>query len=219
MARCAAGRESQASFGRSVVGKLIAFILAMALSLQMSGPAAAAPRGDNRPDGVALDPLTQTLVANAGGDDGFAAADLATTMADPATLHFGPYPSQTADSGTCGTDWANDTVDRYFTIRQIAPDTFRVYEQFRDGAFATLSGASPGACETSSAHGALVNAGIEGRFHGYDVITVTSTMYIPQSAACAPPCASTDQFLASVFGPAGAASRVDTAYSFQYVSM
>ena len=49
-------------------------------------------------------------------------------------------------------------------------------------------------------------------------IAVTSTTYTPRSASCASPCASTNQFLVSVFGPAGPATRNDYAFFFHYVS-
>src|SRR5438876_1074338 len=74
------------------------------------------------------------------------------------TMHFGPYPSTTGDSGTCGPDWATDTVNRFFMIRQVAPMTFSVVQKFKGGTFITPgsppfgpdpSMRSPGACDSS----------------------------------------------------------------------
>jgi hypothetical protein len=41
-------------------------------------------------------------------------------------------PSSSPDSGTCGNNWALDMFDRFFTIRQIGPTTYTVYEQYQE---------------------------------------------------------------------------------------
>jgi hypothetical protein len=129
--------------------------------------------------------------------------------------NFGPYPSQTTDSGTCGIDWATDNVTRFFKIRQTGMNSFDVTEKFRHGTFTTFAAPSPGACDSSDRTGpGVVAAGVTGRFHGYDRIAVTSSTYHPETAACAYPCESTDVFLASVFGPVY--TRDDYAFAFNY---
>jgi hypothetical protein len=50
------------------------------------------------------------------------------------------------------------------------------------------------------------------------MISVTSATYTPGTASCPYPCFSTNDFLVSVFGPAGPATRNDYAYFFHYVS-
>jgi hypothetical protein len=129
--------------------------------------------------------------------------------------HFGPYPSYTTDSGTCGPDWSADNVTRFFTIRQTGTNTYDVREKFKHGTFTTFPGPSPGACDNSDGTGpGIVAAGVTGKFHGYDRITVTSATYHPNTAMCPAPCASTDVFLISVFGPVY--TRDDYAFAFNY---
>src|SRR4029077_3802589 len=86
---------------------------------------------------LVTDPSLITLI-NTTGNDVFATTDL-TTLLDPtgttATQHYGPYSSESTDSGTCGNDWANDTFDRHFTVRKNPDGTFLVVEQFKDGSF------------------------------------------------------------------------------------
>ena len=129
--------------------------------------------------------------------------------------HFGPYPSQTTDSGTCGVDWATDNVNRVFKIKRTGASSFDVTEKFKHGSFTTFAAPSPGACDSSDGRGpGTVAAGVTGKFHGYDRIAVTSATYTPGNAACAYPCASTDDFLLSVFGPGY--TRNDYAFAFNY---
>ncbi|MEP6910129.1 MAG: hypothetical protein ABI896_06835 [Actinomycetota bacterium] len=131
--------------------------------------------------------------------------------------HFGPYASDTTDSGTCGVDWAADHVNRFFKIRRTGAETFDVRERYAHGTFTSFAAPSPGACDSSDNTGpGLVATGVTGRFHGYDRIAVTSAIYTPETAACPAPCASTDDFLASVFGPTY--TRNDYAFSFKYSS-
>src|SRR5438876_7229867 len=105
---------------RSVV---IVSALVVALTAGAPGPVSAAPEGDGKGLLGILDLDTQTQI-----DDLFATEDPTILSSDPATMHFGPYPSTTGDSGTCGFDWATDTVNRFFMIRKLAtlPDTYSV---------------------------------------------------------------------------------------------
>jgi hypothetical protein len=110
-----------------------------------------------------------TVIASV-GDDVFSTTDIA-TLIDPAgasTQHYGPYNSTSPDSGTCGPDWAKDTFDRVFTVHRNTDGTFTVIEQFKNGSFVTMAGASPGACDTNP--GGTVNAGVVGSMHGYFIV-------------------------------------------------
>jgi hypothetical protein len=117
---------------------------------------------------------------------------------------FGPFPSASTDSGTCGlTDWAQDTFNRSFTVTQNSDGTFAVREDFTKGKFTTIAGASPGACEGSSTpHGTLVAAGKKGNFHGY--LAGTTTGIFNKHGCDSGGCDSTAGFIAHVFGPGAA---------------
>jgi hypothetical protein len=187
-----------------------------------TGSASAAPNQDGTATSGVLDPLSAALIVD---DDVFSNADLTTTVADPATTHFGPFPSVTTDSGTCSIDWATDTMNRFFTVRLISTgvaggaNTYRVYEQFKDGSFVTSSGPSPGACDSSDGTPpGVIRGGVTGTFHGYDLITVMSQVFDP-NATCAAPCASTDDFLLNAFGLEGPATRNDTAFFDHYLAV
>jgi hypothetical protein len=185
--------------------------------------ALAATDGDGGTATGLLDPLTTTLLA--AGDDAFALTDLTASVTDPGTMHFGPYAAATGDSGTCGPDWATDNTFRYFTIRQIDPTTFRVYEQFRsngnqDSTFTANvypAGPSPGACDNSDGTPpGTVNFGVTGSFHGYLLMTIVSADYHPATASCDSPCFFTDDFLSTVFT---GYTRSDDAWFFHYLAV
>jgi hypothetical protein len=134
-----------------------------------------------------------------------------------ATQHFGPFASTTTDGGTCGNDWANDTVNRDFLVQSNKDGTFTVREEFKNGAFVTIAGASPGACETDKHHGATVNAGVSGSFQGEEEGPVTGgTFNANGCAATGADCTTTAGFIAAVFGP-GAQISVAT-YKFHYAA-
>jgi len=126
-----------------------------------------------------------------------AAWPIATAGAAPATQHYGPYASNSPDSGTCGNDWANDTFDRDYTVRTGSGGTYEVTEQFKNGSFVTNAGASPGGCETNP--GGTVSAGITGKMEGSFLVVVSGGTYNP-NATCAGPCY-TATFVSSFFGP------------------
>src|SRR5437867_3048225 len=91
------------------------------------------------PEGSVLGVAVPSLPTSSPADDLFATADLATLL-DPspnATQHYGPYPSGSGDSGTCGPDWAQDTFDRHFTVKRNPDGTLTVIEQFKNGSFVT----------------------------------------------------------------------------------
>jgi hypothetical protein len=112
-------------------------------------------------------PSVLTMIA-ATGDDAFSTMSL--SPVDPSgnrTQHYGPYTSTSPDSSTCGNDWAEDTFDRDFTVRGTT-----VVEQFKNGSFVTVAGASPGACDSSDGYGpGTFAAGHTGSMHGYFIIT------------------------------------------------
>jgi len=128
-----------------------------------------------------LNPVTALI--NTVGDDLFSTIDL-TTLVDPTTTaaptqHYGPYASESTDSGTCGNDWANDLFDRHFTVFA-DPSGITVVEQFKDGTFTTPASDSPpvnfspGACQSGPPAG-VVNPSIVGSLHGYFVIPLPAT--------------------------------------------
>lgn len=120
-----------------------------------------------------------------------------------AAQHFGPFASGSPDSGTCGNNWANDTYDRHFSVG-MQGGVLTVVEDFKDGAFTTVAGPSPGGCDTNP--GGTVAAGVAGSFQGYFVIPMpgeTQISFDPSCVAGAPsaPC-TTAGFINSHFAPA-----------------
>jgi hypothetical protein len=126
--------------------------------------------------------------------------------------HFGPFPSGSPDSGTCGNFWATDTFDRVYKVDPTpsADGTYTVREEFKNGTFITNGGPSPGACETNT--GGTVLPGVTGKMHGYFTIVVSGGTYDPD-AVCPPGCF-TAAFVAAFFGPT-ATFDIPT-FSFQY---
>jgi hypothetical protein len=145
------------------------------------------------PEGSAPSLADPSLLGLTPADDLFATADL-TTLLDPSsngTQHYGPYPSTSPDSGTCGNDWAEDTFDRHFTVHREQGGAFTVIEQFKNGEFTTMSAPppfaplSPGACQNSLTPQGTVNPGVTGELHGYFVIPLpVGTMQTSTSPYC-----------------------------------
>lgn len=189
--------------GAAAISLAITPALSVSASPEFTGP------------GGVTDSTFLTLISTL-GDDLFSTTDLATVITDPGTMHFGPYPSTSGDSGTCGPDWATDTFNRFFAIRQVAPSTFAVYEQFQDGNFVARGTpeASPGNC--GSGDGGMINANVSGALHGYLAMTISDVVtYHPDTASCPAQCASTGDFLGSVFTPY---TQTDDAFFFHYVA-
>jgi hypothetical protein len=163
-------------------------------------------------DPLLVDPLQEEL-----------AWDAVATSTDPQIQHVGPVPSSSPDSGTCGPDWAQDTFDRFFTIKPTpSPTVFQVYEQFKNGTFVTEPGVSPGTCDATDGYGpGTLRGGDSGTMHGYILTNVTcdpallTTCPVP-GASCQGPtaCQTTNEFISTFFGPA--AIRNDQAYYFHY---
>jgi hypothetical protein len=149
----------------------------LALALGTSTVALADPEGV-QPAGV----TAPSLLALISDDDVFSTADLTTLLAPLTPLgtgngaqHYGPFASESPDSGTCGNNWAQDMFDRHFTVRATATG-FTVAEQFKNGSFMTDEGASPGACQFDDGSSTLlVTGGLRGTMHGYEIITIVGT--------------------------------------------
>jgi len=87
---------------------LLLVVPAAMAALVLTVPASAGPDGTGSASGV-TSPALLSLIAN---DDLFSTMNLSTVL-DPTgttpTQHYGPYPSGSPDSGTCGNNWAEDT--------------------------------------------------------------------------------------------------------------
>jgi hypothetical protein len=141
---------------------------------------------------------------------------VASASGESDSVHFGPINSGSADSGTCGNNWANDTYKRVFEASTSAnPDgTFSATERFIGGHFETLAGPSPDACDPSGTPGSTVAGGIDGSFHGNFLIVVTGGSFNP-AADCDPTsCGTTAGFVATVYG--AAATYNVTSFGFTY---
>jgi hypothetical protein len=188
--------------GKSMKTRLFATLLVVVATTfaLAGGQASASPESSTATSGV-TNPALLALITN---DDLFATADL-TVLLNPAgtngTKHYGPFPSTSPDSGTCGNDWATDTFDRHFTVR---PDG-DVVQQFKQGSFVTSAGPSPGSCDTTDGSPpGTVDSGITGSMHGYFVISTglfAQTSTDPSCVAGSPstPC-TTAGFINSHFG-------------------
>ena len=126
------------------------------------------------------------------------------SLAGPAVKQYGPFPSTSPDSGTCGNDWANDTFDRHFKANTTpnADGTFTLTEEFKKGTFVTIGGQSPGGCETNP--GGTVAAGLTGKMDGSFTIIVHNGVFNP-NGTCPSTC-TTSGFIGAVYGSAAQAS-------------
>lgn len=135
-----------------------------------------------------------------------AAMALVVVAAIPASAaqHYGPFASGSPDSGTCGNNWATDTFDRHFTVRSNPDGTLMVVEEFKDGAFTTMAGASPGGCDTNL--GGTVAAGVTGSLQGYFIIPLSGETQVSADLSCVAQSPSagctTAGFINSHFAPA-----------------
>jgi hypothetical protein len=164
---------------RGVFCLLPAALVALALTV----PASAGPDGNTSATGA----TSPALLALIGNNDLFSTMDLSTVLNPTGTTptqHYGPYTSDSPDSGTCGNDWAQDTFDRHFTVRSNGDGTYTVVEQFKNDSFVTNQGASPAACDpTYTNHGLLIDVGKTGSMHGYFIISNVG-MQTSMSAYC-----------------------------------
>ena len=87
----------------------------------------------------------------------------------------GGYSSTSADSGTCGPNWAQDLYVRNFTVALPGTGgTYSVVEKFANGHFSTIKGPSPMKCANNNDN--MVKGGIQGTFNGFYDLTVTGTL-------------------------------------------
>jgi hypothetical protein len=195
-------RTSAASTDAGVnMTKRILVACLVALFLLSSGVTANAdPGGDTSSfDRGASDTSILALITD---DDAFSLADLSLVLVTPLvvgganrTQHYGPFPSGSPDSGTCGL-WAQDTYDLHFTVRPNGL-TYTVVAQYKRGDFVVDHfGPSPGSCDAmDGSPPGTVDAGVTGKLHGYIIMTVTGTQSNedPSCVAFAPatPCTRT----------------------------
>lgn len=149
------------------------------------------------------------------------AAALATSS-NGNTQHFGPFPLETTDGGSCGGYWADLTIERQYTVRDNGDGTFTVMAR-SDGSFVTVGGDSPGACEGSgSRHGSTVQAGVAGTMQGNWAFIVASSEYNPAAcdAADADCAGGYGAFVTTVFGPGATPCNATGVckWSFEYAS-
>jgi hypothetical protein len=193
---------------------------AMLAALVLGVPAAADPDSTSASQAL-TDPALLALITD---DDLFATADLTVLLSTPganATQHYGPYPSMSPDSGTCGT-WAQDTFDRHFTVKSNHDGTFTVVQQFKRGSFETDAGPSPGSCDTTDGSPTgTVDDAVTGSMHGYFIIPLPpgtmQTSTDPSCVAGAPnaPC-TTIGFIDSHFDPCYLVTCFVTTFAFHY---
>jgi hypothetical protein len=113
-----------------------------------------------------------------------------TAGAASGTFKDGGYSSTSADSGTCGPNWAQDLYVRNFTVTLPGTGgTFSVVEKFAHGHFSTIAGVSPGSCGASDNN--TVKGGVQGTFKGFYDLTVTGT-FDPNGACVLTPKDPTD---------------------------
>lgn len=104
----------------------------------------------------------------------------------------------TPDSGTCGNNWATDTLARTYSVKKSSDGTYRLIA-FDRGTFTTVAGQSPGACDKGdSHHGATVTAGITGHMGGFVTAKISGGTF-NAAATCATVC-DRDAFVAAFFG-------------------
>ncbi len=212
------GMSAKSKVGQKELEPMTALSLAAAVViwLLLASSAFAGPEGALPGVGV------PSLPTSSPADDLFATAELSTLL-DPApgaTQHYGPFPSTSPDSGTCGNDWATDTFDRHFTVKLNHDGTFTVIEQFKNGSFVTIPGLSPGSCDiTDGSPPGTVATGVSGSMHGYFIIPA-GTMQTSTDPSCVAgmplmPCTTTG-FVNSHFTPCYPAICPVTTFFFHY---
>lgn len=138
------------------------------------------------------------------------------------TVRFGPFAGGSPDSGACGGNWANDTFQRTFTVTTFSDGTQTLRQDYTGGAFTTVEGKSPGACEAGPDNGGTVVAGITGGFTGFTSGTLTcgeGQCTVPNPGTVSPECPApnvTACFVNAIFG-ANAAFNVST-FKFNYTA-
>jgi hypothetical protein len=127
----------------------------------------------------------------------------------------GPVTSSSLDGSSCGGTWANDTYSLFFAVTANGDGTYGVQTFYKNGAFTTTGGASPGSCSDSHHHGSTVTAGIKGKFQGFVKETVTASSFDPGVCNIPANCTGRDAFVNVVFG---SPSQNNFSWNFEYNS-
>jgi hypothetical protein len=140
---------------------------------------------------------------------------------DNGSFKLGPFLVHVTDNGSCGNEWANDTIKRTYYVKKTGANTYRVIERDR-GTFVTNAGGlvhSPGACNNGTDNGHKVSPGKTGKMAGYIRGTVTGTFN--KNATCAAEC-TRDVFFPTFFGPTSTFScfenSTDCKFNFNYTA-
>ena len=126
------------------------------------------------------------------------------------------------DHGTCQTHaWATLDLKRTYFVKKHKDGSYTLV-RFDRGSFVTLAGQSPGACDTTGAHGQTVKAGVQGRVTGYLRGTVTGGTFDKNATCTAADCGNRDVFLKTFFGPTAQFScdtnSTDCKFNYKYVA-
>jgi hypothetical protein len=123
------------------------------------------------------------------------------------TVRFGPFAGGSPDSGTCQNNWANDTFERTFTVTTFSDGSQTLRQDYTGGAFTTVEGKSPGACEGAGGdNGGTVVSGIPGEFSGFTSGTLNcgeAICAVPSPGTVNPECPApnvTACFVSALFG-------------------
>ena len=118
--------------------------------------------------------------------------------------------------------WATALVKRTFVVKKHKDGTYTLI-RFDRGSFVTLAGKSPGACDTTGAHGQTD----QGRGRGSHARLssagkVTGGTFDKDATCTGADCGFTDVFLATLFGPTAQFScftnSADCKFNFNYVA-
>ncbi len=127
----------------------------------------------------------------------------------------------TTDGGSCGVDWATDTLKRTYVVTKNSDGSFKLF-RFDRGTFVTTGTTSPGKCDTTGQHGSTVTPGVKGFVFGFLVGTITGGTFDPKATCTGPTCGERSTFITTHFGPNAVYScdvnSTDCKFNFHYVS-
>jgi hypothetical protein len=131
------------------------------------------------------------------------------------TVNYSFAGQTSADSGTCGNDWANDTFTRVFKVypEQNTDGSYRLVENFTKGKFVTVQGQSPEACGVVATED-TVSANVKGTMKGNESLKVVNGTYSASGAASWDGTGGTAGFVTAAFGASATGNVVD--YWFKY---